>query len=175
MLKKLIIIFSVIAIIISLLFIPLFMRLVLNSVKNNKYNVILNINDKKFIISYIHSVNKGKVRDYYTIDENNNIVLDKTRFVSYGAGIPEPEKDQNIVITDDYIEINNMNKIIENLYLFIGITADHTIMYDDKIIELNNFFEPQTNIKIEYKKVSLFDYIMSFILKNYIKRSDYET
>lgn len=163
MLKKIILSITIIVILIILLFIPLFPRLVLNSVKNNKINMILKMDNKKFIISYTHSVNKGKVRDFYFIDKNGNIVLDKTRFVSYGAGIAEPEKNENIVITDDYIEINNMNRIIKNLYLFIGVVANHTIMIDDKVMELDKFFAPQTNIKIEYKKLSILDYIVSFI------------
>lgn len=162
MLKKIIVVTTVI-IIIALLFIPLFPRLVLNNVKNNKVNMILNIKNKKFIISYAHSVNKSKVRDYYIIDKDNNIILEKTRFVSYGAGIPEPEDNENFVIIDDYMEINNMNRIIENLYLFIGVTANHTIMTDEKIIELDNFFKPQTNVKIEYKRISIFEYIKSFL------------
>lgn len=92
MLKKIILSITIIVILIILLFIPLFPRLVLNSVKNNKINMILKIDNKKFIISYTHSVNKGRVRDFYFIDKDGNIVLDKTRFVSYGAGIAEPEK-----------------------------------------------------------------------------------
>lgn len=164
MLKKIIIIISII-VLITLLFIPLFPRLILNSVKNNKVNMILNIKKKDFIISYNHSVNKSKVRDYYMIDKDNNIILEKTRFVSYGAGIPEPEEDENFVIIDDYMEINNMNRIIEHLYLFTGVTANHTIMTDERIIELDNFFEPQTNIRIEYKKISIFEYIRAFLLR----------
>lgn len=163
MFKKTILFTAIIIIFIVLLFIPLFPRLVLNSVKNNKINMILKIDNKQFVISYTHSVNKGRVRDFYFIDKNGNIVLDKTRFVSYGAGIAEPEKNENIVITDDYIEINNINRIIKNFYLFIGVVANHTIIIDDKIIELDKFFEPQTNIKIEYKKLSILDYIESFI------------
>ncbi|ASJ20884.1 hypothetical protein BHAMNSH16_04180 [Brachyspira hampsonii] len=162
MLKKIIICTSVIIIIIiALLFVPLFPRLVLNSVKNNKVNFIFNINKKEFLISYTHSVNKGRIRDYYIINDNNDIVLEKTRFVSYGAGISDPQGDENIIITDDYIEINNINKVIKDLYLFIGIVADHRIEFDGKEIKLDTLFKPQINIKIQYKKVSLFKMITS--------------
>ncbi|ELV06408.1 DUF1850 domain-containing protein [Brachyspira hampsonii] len=140
---------------------PLFPRLVLNSVKNNKVNFIFNINKKEFLISYTHSVNKGRIRDYYIINDNNDIVLEKTRFVSYGAGISDPQGDENIIITDDYIEINNINKVIKDLYLFIGIVADHRIEFDGKEIKLDTLFKPQINIKIQYKKVSLFKMITS--------------
>ncbi|MEI0701349.1 DUF1850 domain-containing protein [Brachyspira intermedia] len=174
MLKKIIICISIIIIIIALLFVPLFPRLILNSVKNNKVNFIFNINKKEFLISYTHSVNKGKIRDYYIINNNNDIVLDKTRFVSYGAGMSDPEGDEKIIITDDYIEINNINKKIKDLYLFVGIVADHRIEFDGKEIKLNTLFEPQINIKIQYKKVSLFKMITN-IMNNKILRGNNET
>ncbi|MEI0796835.1 DUF1850 domain-containing protein [Brachyspira intermedia] len=174
MIKKIIICISVIIIIIALLFIPLFPSLVLNSVKNNKVNFIFNINKKEFLISYTHSVNKGRIRDYYIINNNNDIVLDKTRFVSYGAGMSDPEGDEKIIITDDYIEINNINKKIKDLYLFVGIVADHRIEFDGKEIKLNTLFEPQINIKIQYKRVSLFKMITN-IMNNKILRGNNET
>ncbi|MBW5409811.1 DUF1850 domain-containing protein, partial [Brachyspira hampsonii] len=46
-------------------------------------------------------------------------------------------------------------------YLFIGIVADHRIEFDGKEIKLDTLFKPQINIKIQYKKVSLFKMITS--------------
>ncbi|WP_300702564.1 DUF1850 domain-containing protein [uncultured Brachyspira sp.] len=175
MLKKIIICIFFIVIIIALLFVPLFPRLVLNGVKNNKVNFIFSINKKEFLISY-----KGRVRDYYIINTNNDIVLEKTRFVSYGAGMPDPQNDEKIIITDDYIEINNINKIIKDLYLFIGTVASHKIEFDvfdgfnidRKEIELNRVFKPQVNIKIQYKRVSLFAVIMNFINNKVLRENN---
>ncbi|MEI0530369.1 DUF1850 domain-containing protein [Brachyspira pilosicoli] len=142
--------------------IPIFPRLVLESVKdNNKY--IFNLIKKEFIISYTHSVNKGRVRDYYIIDDKYNIILSKTTFVSYGAGIAEPENNENIIIRDDYIEINSINRVIKDFYLFVGIIAEHSITVDDNEIMLKGLFKPQTNIKIKYIKVSLIDLIKNII------------
>lgn len=145
--KKIIVLLALIII----LFIPIFPKLLIN-------NKIFNIEKKEFIISYTHSVNKGLVRDYYII-EDKNIVLSKTRFASYGAGIPEPEELQKFIITDDYIEIYDINKKIDNLYLFVGTIANHIIEIDGEKIELKKIFKPQESIKIEYKILSLFEYI----------------
>lgn len=169
--KKIIKSVIIIFIISVMLFTPMFPRLVLKSVKNDKINVLLKINKKEFIISYMHSVNKSKVRDYYSIDKNKNIILEKTRFVSYGAGIPEPRNGENFIINDDYMEINNMNRAIKDLYLFIGTIANHNIMIDDKIFELNKIFIPQTNIKIEYENVSILSCLRSFI-RNIINKTN---
>lgn len=153
--KKIII--SLIVIILSfILFIPIFPKLIINK-------KVFNIRSKEFVISYIHSVNKGKVRDYYII-KNKNIILSKTRFVSYGAGIPEPENGQKFIIMDDYAEISDINKKIDDLYLFVGTIANHKIEIDESEIELKKIFKPQTSIKIEYKILSLFEYIKLNIL-----------
>lgn len=162
--KKIIVLLSLL-LFITILIIPIFPRLVLESVKDNSNKYIYHLEKKEFIISYTHSVNKGRVRDYYIIDKNYNLILDKTTFVSYGAGIAEPENNENIVIRDDNIEINNINRIIKDFYLFVGIIAEHSITIDDNEIMLKSLFKPQTNIKIKYRKVSLID-----LIKNMIRR-----
>lgn len=150
--KKIIVLLALIII----LFIPIFPKLLIN-------NKIFNIKNKEFIISYTHSVNRGRVRDYYII-KSKYIILSKTRFASYGAGIPEPEELQKFIIMDDYIEIYDINKKIDNLYLFVGTIANHKIEIDEKKIELKEIFKPQENIKIEYKILSIFEYIKLLIL-----------
>lgn len=150
--KKIIVLLALIII----LFIPIFPKLLIN-------NKIFNIEKKEFVISYTHSVNRGRVRDYYII-KNKYIILSKTRFMSYGAGIPEPEKRQKFIETEDYIEISDINRKIDNLYLFVGTIANHKIEIDEKKIELKEIFKPQENIKIEYKILSIFEYIKLLIL-----------
>ena len=157
---------KIIIVLLSLLLfitIPIFPRLVLESVKDNNNKYIYHLEKKEFIISYTHSVNKGRVRDYYIIDKNYNIVLNKTTFVSYGAGIAEPENNENIIIRDDNIEINNINRVIKDFYLFVGVIAEHTITIDDNEIILKSLFKPQTNIEIKYRKVALIDLIKNMI------------
>ncbi|WP_157152039.1 DUF1850 domain-containing protein [Brachyspira sp. SAP_772] len=163
--KKIIIVLLSLLLFITIFIIPIFPRLVLESVKDNNNKYIYHLEKKEFVISYTHSVNKGRVRDYYIIDEDYNIVLNKTTFVSYGAGIAEPENNENIIIRDDNIEINNINRIIKDFYLFVGIIAEHSITIDDKEIMLKSLFKPQTNIKIKYIKVGLID-----LIKNMIRR-----
>lgn len=150
--KKIIVLLALIII----LFIPIFPKLLIN-------NKIFDIEKKEFIISYTHSVNRGRVRDYYII-KSKYIILSKTRFMSYGAGIPEPEKRQKFIETEDYIEISDINRKIDNLYLFVGTIANHKIEIDEKKIELKEIFKPQENIKIEYKILSIFEYIKLLIL-----------
>ena len=119
-----------------------------------------------FIISYTHSVNKGRVHDYYRFLTDGTLELYKTQFVSYGAGIPEPGETPGAVftVTDDGYYIENLERKVPRLTMAVGIVANHSIATGSEMrVEnerfLTDFFEPQTSIILEYKKVSLFNYL----------------
>ena len=122
---------------------------------------------KGFVISYTHSVNKGRVHDYYKATKENKLELYKTSFVSYGAGIPEPDEIPGAVfsVTDDSYVISGINRVVPRLAMAVGLIAQHTISFDEtfsvgqKEFYLTDFFEPQTGIIFEYRKVSIFSYI----------------
>ena len=119
-----------------------------------------------FIISYTHSVNKGRVHDYYRFLPDRTLELYQTQFVSYGAGIPEPEETPGafFTVTDDGYYIENLNRIVPRLVMAVGIVANHSIatgskMQTEKEHFFTDYFEPQTSIILEYKTVSLFNYL----------------
>ena len=122
---------------------------------------------KGFVISYTHSVNKGGVHDFYKPTQDKKLELYKTSFVSYGAGIPEPEETPGAVftVTDDHYVISGLNRIVPRLVMAVGLIAEHSITFDEafevgqKEFYLTDFFEPQTSIIFEYKKVSFITYI----------------
>ena len=122
---------------------------------------------KGFVISYTHSVNKGRVHDFYKPTQDKKLELYKTSFVSYGAGIPEPEETPGAVftVTDDHYVISGINRIVPRLVMAVGLIAEHSITFDEafevgqKEFYLTDFFEPQTSIIFEYKKVSFITYI----------------
>ena len=119
-----------------------------------------------FIISYTHSVNKGRVHDYYSFLPDRTLELYKTQFVSYGAGIPEPEETPGafFTVTNDGYFIENLNRKVPRLVMAVGIVANHSIAtgsdFDsDKEKFFTDYFEPQTSLILEYKKVSVFSYM----------------
>lgn len=121
---------------------------------------------KGFVISYTHSVNKGRVHDYYTCD-GGMLVLGKTVFVSYGAGIPEASETDGAFfeVTDDGYVINNLNRRLKKLVMAVGVIAEHAISVSkngqDKEILLKTLFAPQTSLVLEIKKVPLITYLFS--------------
>lgn len=122
-----------------------------------------------FIISYTHSVNKGRVKDFYTVTSNQKLLCNTTVFLSYGAGIPEPDDfpDAVFTVTKDGYEITNINRIVDKLTMAVGIIANHAITITHKNVSkdyyFTDFFEPQTSIILEIKRVSLLNYIFHYI------------
>lgn len=132
-----------------------------------------------FVISYTHSVNKGRVHDFYEIKKDGSLNLYQTEFVSYGAGIPEPEETDGAVftVTDTGYVISNLNRNMKELVMAVGVIADHSIKInteDAEEVMLNTLFAPQTSLLIGNKKISLLDYIKYLINKSLHKGGPFQ-
>lgn len=164
---KLIAIISVLSLIVVFLgiaFLPCVKVLSLSNRKNPSEKVYYRSMESGFIISYTHSVNKGRVHDFYQIEKNGNLTVKKTVFVSYGAGIPEPEETKGAVFewTNDGYQISGLNRSVPQLLMAVGVIAEHSISFDNLQNELflKDFFKPQTSVLFKVKKVSILDYFL---------------
>ena len=131
-----------------------------------------------FIISYTHSVNKGRVHDFYKIANDGELVLEKTHFVSYGAGIPEADETPgaNFTVIDNCYIISNLNRKIPQLVMAVGIIANHSFASADLFdsadkngsdyinisgeLFLTDYFEPQTSLILKTKRTSIIDFLI---------------
>lgn len=109
--------------------------------------------EKIFSIEFIHSVNKSPVKDFYKIDENNNIIAYKTIYSTYGAGVQtELNENETITYTDDGdFVIENINKKISPLIYVVGTVHDHILTINNKEIILNKEFGINKHIRFEVK------------------------
>ena len=150
-------------------FVPAFTVLSISSRKNPE-QCFYSIEGAKngFCISYTHSVNKGRVHDFYKRTPDNRLILERTVFVSYGAGIPEPGETSGAVFTvlPYGYEISSLNRVLPELVMAVGLIAEHSIAFtdeNDKVEEtehfLKDYFAPQTSLILKIKRTSLFDYI----------------
>ena len=162
----------------GILFSPSKTVLVISNRKNPNQRLYSSLAYKNgFIISYTHSVNKGRVHDFYKCDEKEDaLVLQSTHFVSYGAGIPEPEETPGatFIALDDCYIISNINRIVPKLVMAVGVIADHGFAiaepdfrsdYENDFnnikdeILLTEHFPPQTSLVFEIGKVSIAGYL----------------
>ena len=124
---------------------------------NDKNNFLLDIyefdNKKEFSIEFIHSVNKSPVIDYYTIDDNNNIIIDKTTYFGFGAGVQTELNDNELIEygNNGEMTIKNINKIISPLIYIVGTVSHHTMNINNNNIILDEKYGKNTHIRFEIK------------------------
>lgn len=114
-------------------------------------------------ICYTHSVNKGRVRDYYRVVDKNGLELYKTEFVSYGAGIPEADETPGAFFSSDEhsYAIENLHRTIPKLVMAVGVIAEHSISIDGREFFLKNVFMPQTSLVFRVKRISVLRFATS--------------
>jgi len=101
----------------------------------------------QFVLEYIHSVHKTPVSDSYLIGENNQIVLFRTAFSTFGAGMPY-EADYSFSIEDDRYVISDLNLTFAEILLRVVPIAEHRIIINDDIIFMNDLVPQGTLLAI---------------------------
>ena len=125
-----------------------------------------------FVISYTHSVNKGRVRDFYACG-GNSLLLEKTDFVSYGAGMPEAGETPGagFSVTESGYELAGLDRRMDELLLAVGLTARHSIALRQagadggegmgEELYLEDVFAVQTPVRIRVRRVPVLRYLLS--------------
>ena len=146
----------------ALLFLPALRCVSISNRKNPMERFLSRSALSGFCISYTHSVNKGRIRDVYECD-GDEIVLQETHFVSYGAGISEADETQGAFfeVEDDSYAIRNLDRRLKKMVMAVGVIAEHSISIGNREVFLKSLFKEQTSLVFEIKRVSLIRYIFS--------------
>lgn len=119
-------------------------------------------NDRTFKLSYVHSVLLTPVEEYFSIDENDVLMLQKTVYESFGVGLPfEQNDDADFEIVDDKF-ILYLERPFKSIHMIISVIPDHTLTIDGEIIDLSNVFGDGTQLLEIYSEKK-----MIFRLGNY--------
>lgn len=157
--KTSIVILCVILLAIVFINLPLYTALEISSAKTGKIirTIVLKENDF-FVLSFIHSVNKRPVDEYIKI-QNNQLVVFKARYDSFGAGMPETSIDGlNLQMKENSIlELTNINRRLDEFSLFVGRVAEHSIQINGQKIPLNSLGSPGESLTFKPNKVSYLD------------------
>jgi hypothetical protein len=113
---------------------------------------------EEFYISFIHSVNRTPVNEYYRIEDGKFVVY-KTTFYSYGAGMPDLSDNPGarIKFENGKVEIDNIDRSLNEFTILVGTVADHTLHGTTTNFELDKYVEPQNQALFKIKRVSIYD------------------
>jgi len=97
----------------------------------------------EFAVSFIHSVNKSPVCEYYRI-KGGQIFLEAVRYYTFGAGMPtEAVEGQTMHYDQDgAIIIGGFDRPLPRLVYNIGRVSNHTLHWQGQDIPLNTLDKP---------------------------------
>lgn len=79
-------------------------------------------------ISFVHSVQKTPVEEFLTVDDElSGLVLNSTRYHSFGVGLPFMESDGDFYQDGNDFVMDNMNRRFDNISLRTGLGTKLTV------------------------------------------------
>ena len=104
--------------------------------------------DGVFSVSYIHSVNKSNVEEYYRLEEDDQLYLFRARYRAFGAGVAtELEPGQTLSYEDGYMIIENIHYQIPNLVYRVGTVSDPLIHIGTQVWHMKDLAPPLTSVR----------------------------
>jgi len=109
-----------------------------------------------FSISYIHSLHQSPVTEIYEV-RGGQIVLVALEFETFGAGLPEAlESGQTRTrLETGGLRIDGFNRLIPDLRVLIGHTAEHTLHIKDKSISLDTLDYPGQSLQFTPRRLNI--------------------
>ena len=107
---------------------------------------------EKFILRYIHSVDKTPIFEEFRLDLKQGLVLEKTWFTMFGAGLGHWPGHGDLSQNKEWITIDNIEQPLGSFILRIGaLSVGHTIIYHDREINLSRR-APGVRVLVEFRR-----------------------
>lgn len=122
--------------------------LVVEDFSSNKINSFY-LKDKEFVLGYTHSVMKTLCEEFFQVDEKNSLILTKTIYESYGAGLPflsSSENEGSYELVDSKLVLI-MDREFKELNMFVSFIPNHYIRINENLIYFQQFL-PKDNSKV---------------------------
>ena len=105
--------------------------------------------DGVFSVSYIHSVNKSNVEEYYRL-EDDELYLFRARYRAFGAGVAtELEEGQTLSYEDGYMIIENIHYQIPDLVYRVGTVSDPLIHIGEQTWHMKDLAPELTSVRFK--------------------------
>ncbi len=114
---------------------------------------------EEFVLSFTHSVNRRPVYDTLRA-EGDHLVIVKSRFDAFGAGMPDASTDEGtlIVAPDGWLEWT-VNRPMPEITVRVGRVADHKLHLKGREIQLADLAQPGTPLTMRIRKARMLDLV----------------
>jgi len=114
--------------------------------ENVKQTII--VPQRKFTLSYIHSVQKTPVYEVFEIAEDNRLILIETTFSSLGVGLPYTQENGYFRNEQGKFKLTGLNREFTSIPIRVSPIPKHTITVGEKTFPLLSFVAPDDLVKI---------------------------
>lgn len=127
--------------------------------------------NNRFSLGYIHSVMKTPAEEFFHVNINNKIVLEKTIYESFGVGLPFSAKQEDFELVDDKF-ILYINREYNLINMIISPIPEHWLQIEDKKYELMDFLiQPDCSVTIFVHDKNIvkrfFNFSLDFLVNGY--------
>lgn len=113
-------------------------------------------------IRFIHSVQKTPVWEYLSVnDQADGFCLHKTKYQSFGVGLPFMESDGTFRHEGDYFIMDHMERHFPQLHLRTGVGTQLTVTIADTTCPLYQYLPDGSAVDI--KVAPLYQYIRDMV------------
>jgi hypothetical protein len=116
--------------------------------------------NKTFSIRYTHSIHLSEVDEIYRQTSSDDIQQTSLLYEDTAIGMPSNAVGEEIFerTEDGRYLISNMDKKFPYIDIRLGqVVANHRLVYENKVYPLKNYFKEGSVVRVQYKKVSLFN------------------
>lgn len=114
------------------------------------------LKDERFIISWIHSVEKEEWKEAYIVQEDS-FLLSETAFKTFGAG--SPYNEGNTYIQDGFV-VMEIGETIPEINMMISKNVQTTLIIEDKPIFLYQLIDEEyENAHFYHQKIPLWKFL----------------
>jgi len=112
---------------------------------------------EEFVLSFVHSVNRRPVYDTLRT-EADRLVIVKSRFDSFGAGMPESSTSEGTltVARDGWLEWA-VNRPVADVTVRVGRVAEHKLHFRGREIRLSDLSEPGGALTMRVRRARMLD------------------
>ena len=90
-----------------------------------------------FTLSFIHSVEKSEVTDYFRIDDDHRIILYQTEFGSLNTGLPAVVSEGEVFErTDRGFRLSNLRRVLPEIQLWVHRDYGGTLAIGKAVVSL---------------------------------------
>jgi hypothetical protein len=108
-------------------------------------------------LAYVHSANKGAVEDEFRVDPDGTLVLVRSVFQSFGAGMSDGlEPGEAMRIAAGGVELSGLNRKIGKMRLAVGTVANHRLRGAGREIALADRVDAGSPVIIAYERIPPF-------------------